>query len=46
MAPSREHRSILRAARLAKVAPSTPFIIPGGDKVLFPWAGMSFGGAF
>ncbi len=24
----------------------TPFIIPGGSKVLFPWAGMSFGGAF
>jgi hypothetical protein len=24
----------------------TPFIIPGGDKVLFPWGGMSFGGIF
>lgn len=24
----------------------TPFIIPGGGKVLFPWAGMSFGGVF
>jgi hypothetical protein len=24
----------------------TPFIIPGNDKVLFPWGGMSFGGVF
>ena len=24
----------------------TPFIIPGGDKPIFPWGGMSFGGVF
>jgi hypothetical protein len=24
----------------------TPFVIPGNDRVLFPWAGMSFGGVF
>lgn len=24
----------------------TPFIIPGGDKPIFMWGGMSFGGAF
>jgi hypothetical protein len=24
----------------------TPFIIPGGDHVLFPWGGISFGGIF
>jgi hypothetical protein len=24
----------------------TPFIIPSGDKVVFPWAGISFGGIF